>query len=488
MCGEMSVGIETRRSRARQVGRLMQSYRLEREGRGRGGRLSQTGLLALMGTVKAEYRDYSHSTVARWESGEILPTRERLETFGAALGLHRYEIDGLIALAGLEPKPDSPEPGGTAPNSVNGKKPKIIGTAAHNSTAAASSGHEHQSSRGLVRYCLTRFAIPGAVITGAAFGLHSLGLSAAWMFSLYVAAVIALVVIQVFLKLRRSNDLRDFLFVSVFFLLSGPMIQGPLTGIDGYGLFLIDGFAGTPFVYLGALIANLLQALAAAVAFDLLWRWQYTSGHGSGKAYQRAAWVAVPPVLLVYICNLIFASVPVSFSLLVILPVLAGVVMALLILRDEEISVSEWDRRFLLHAALAVTIALTVIGGSGIMVFYLEPSLLSQPNHSTLLVSAEIDFEVLGFPEEELIDRFRIASSWGSLISLVYMVIIVGGNLIVTIYRLGSGGQVRPGEATAAAAARVPDRRPRRRLRADVRYQPGWLTGHRVIQPVRSGS
>ena len=43
----------------------MQSYRLEQEGKGRGGRLSQRGLLALMGNFKAEYGDYSHSTVAR---------------------------------------------------------------------------------------------------------------------------------------------------------------------------------------------------------------------------------------------------------------------------------------------------------------------------------------------------------------------------------------------------------------------------------------
>ena len=57
-----------RKVRARQVGRLMLSYRLERKGRGRGGRLSQKGLLDLMGRVKGGggYEDYSHSTVGRW--------------------------------------------------------------------------------------------------------------------------------------------------------------------------------------------------------------------------------------------------------------------------------------------------------------------------------------------------------------------------------------------------------------------------------------
>ena len=93
-----------RKVRARQVGRLMLSYRLERKGRGRGGRLSQKGLLDLMGRVKGGggYEDYSHSTVGRWESGEILPTKERLEVFGSALDLDQAEIHGLLALAGLE--------------------------------------------------------------------------------------------------------------------------------------------------------------------------------------------------------------------------------------------------------------------------------------------------------------------------------------------------------------------------------------------------
>ena len=482
----MTNDMDYRRFRARQVGRLMQSYRLEHEGRGRGGRLSQSGLLGMMGKIKAEYQDYSHSTVARWESGDTLPTVERLEVFGAALGLSRPEIDGLIALAGLRLEPKSLKAGIAAPSAGNGadSTPFAMDAKSRKTTSPGGTGRSYPAA--VIRYCLARFALPGLVIAGAGFGLHSLGLSSAWMFSLYVAAVVVMVLIQVFLKLRHSNDLRDFLFISVFFILSGPMVQAPLTGIDRYGLFLIDGLAGTPFLYLSALIANLLQALAAAIAFDLLWRWQYSSGQGSSRAYQRAAWAAVPPILLVYTSNLIFASVAVSFSLLVILPVLAGVMMALLILRDDEVTVGEWDRRFLLHAVLAIAIAMTILGGMGTMVFYWDPSLLSQPNHNTLIISAEIDFAVLGYPEEELLDRYRIASSWGSLISLVYMVIIVGGNLIVTIYRLGSGGQLCPGEAMEPAVAAAPAKRRQRRPRADVRYRPGWLAGHRILQPVRS--
>ena len=91
-----------RRLRAKQVGMLMQAYRRAYQAEGRSSRLSQEGLLRLMGQVDPKYSDrYDHSTVARWESGATRPTRDRLEVFGNALSLSPPEIDGLIGLAGL---------------------------------------------------------------------------------------------------------------------------------------------------------------------------------------------------------------------------------------------------------------------------------------------------------------------------------------------------------------------------------------------------
>ena len=250
----------------------------------------------------------------------------------------------------------------------------------------------------------------------------------------------------------------------------------------------IPGFAGTPIIYLVVLIANLLQAAAAGIVFDLLWRWQYSSGRGSSKAFYRAAWVAVPPLALVYSCNLLTARVAECFALLVVLPVVAGVLISLLVLRDRQVTVSEWDRRFLLQASMGLTIALTVLGGVSIMAFYWEPVLLSDTHHTTLFYSSPIDFNALGFPQSELLDRYRVTSSWSSLTTLVYMAVILGGSLMVTIYRLGSGGQVVPGEAAVPTGVVAKSRQRPRRKGIDVRYRPGLLAGHRILQPVRSSA
>ena len=82
----------------------MQAYRRAYSENGEAKRLSQEGLLNLMGEADSRYLDsYDRSTVARWESGDIRPNRERLGVFGRALDLTHIEIDGLISLASLEP-------------------------------------------------------------------------------------------------------------------------------------------------------------------------------------------------------------------------------------------------------------------------------------------------------------------------------------------------------------------------------------------------
>ena len=192
----MALDVKTRRFRAKQVGRLKQSYRLKREGRGRGGRLSQSGLLSMVGGIKEEYADYSHSTVARWESGQILPTEERLETFGLALDLPRAEIDGLIALAGLGAESAAVETGKALAAGNNGTAPVSVRHVGSSENDGKSSKQGPSYYRALLRYCLTRFTLPALVIAGAGCGLYFMSLSAPWMFAIYVSLIVVMVMVQ----------------------------------------------------------------------------------------------------------------------------------------------------------------------------------------------------------------------------------------------------------------------------------------------------
>ena len=88
-----------------QVGMLMRAYRelFPRED-GRQG-ITQRELLQRMSAVDESYdMTSSHGTVSRWESGDTTPTVERLVVFGRALNLTSAEVEGLILLAGLDPR------------------------------------------------------------------------------------------------------------------------------------------------------------------------------------------------------------------------------------------------------------------------------------------------------------------------------------------------------------------------------------------------
>ena len=434
---------ESRRLRSKQVGMLMRAYRLAFLVEGQARKLTQEGLLTLMAEVNPQYWErHDHSTVGRWESGATRPTKERLEVFGQALDLSAVEVDGLIRLACLEP--DDPVPDGgrqSLEESSNAGAAVAVHTLEYpdpeEAASAVSEGDSPSYALDVIRYCLSRFFLPGFGVAVAGYVLASLGWSATWMLMLYVTIAIGLVLVQGFLRLRRSNDLRELLFISVFFVLSAPLLQAPLLRMDHYEFYAIGNLANTPMPILLALAFNLLLALACGLLFDFLWRWKY-SGSGEEKAYKRATWVVLPPLGLVYACILVLSNIGAWIEYLVLLTVLAGVFTTLAVLRDKEVSLSDWDRRFLLWTAVAVTIVLTALGSAGILTTYMEPSQLAMPGH-TLFRSGDIDFNALGYPPEELTARFRVGFAWASVALVAYMVFVIGGNLIVTIYRLGGG-------------------------------------------------
>ena len=105
---------DSRRVKAKLVGVLMRHFRERHLPNGKRARLSQEGLLELMGSADQTFSGtYDRSTVSKWETGKVLPSRERLEVFGKALNLSAAEVGGLIRLADLDPKDGEGPDGGT---------------------------------------------------------------------------------------------------------------------------------------------------------------------------------------------------------------------------------------------------------------------------------------------------------------------------------------------------------------------------------------
>ena len=185
-----------------------------------------------------------------------------------------------------------------------------------------------------------------------------------------------------------------------------------------------------------ALLLNLAVASTAGLIFQLLWRWQYSGGHDGSSPLRRAAWVALPPVTLVYGVVVVITNISVAIQMTVLLPVLAVVFTALLILRDPAVNPSERDRLYLLSATSVVGMIGGTLGAGTILLIYLSPDLPSVlPDHN-LLTSWQIDFTRLGFTREEALDRLNLGYMWHAIWVFAYMSFVVGGTLITSIYRI----------------------------------------------------
>ena len=128
-----------------------------------------------------------------------------------------------------------------------------------------------------------------------------------------------------FLLLDRDAGLREFFWISLFFLLTTPLLQFASIHMDHYNFHTIADLAGTQMPYMLALLTNLVIAGAAGLMFQLLWRWQYSGDSGESSALRRASWVALPPVISVYCIVVVITNISISVQLAILLPVLAAV-------------------------------------------------------------------------------------------------------------------------------------------------------------------
>ena len=432
------------RARAAQVGLLMRCYReFFCPGGGRRG-LTQEALLERMGSVDSDYAErYSHATVSRWESGGTRPTLQRLKVFGKALALSRTEVAGLILLAGLATDFRA------ALGQVTGSDGE--GAIGHGATpdprsatdvAAGAEASVTASTpsilRAAVRFGFLKVLPLGMCIVGG-YVLSFYGWNNSWMPTAYVTFAIGIVLVQGFLLPDRGSPLREFFWVSLFFLLTPPLLQFASTLVDHYNFHTLGNLAGTQMPYMLALLLNLVIAAAAGLMFQLLWKRQYPGDSGESSALRRAASVALPPVISVYAVVVVITNISVSIQLAILLPVLAAVFTALLVLRDPVFNPSERDRLFLLSTASVLTVISATLWIVTMLAIYLSPDLPRVlPDHN-LLRSWEIDFADLGLSREEALDGLNLGYMWHSIWVFAFMFFVVGGRLMVSIYRIDVG-------------------------------------------------
>ena len=433
--------------------------------------LTQANLLQRMSEVNCLYSErYSHVTVSRWESGATLPTTERLRDFGTALNLAPTEVEGLMNLAGFGEGavPDQAQ-------SSNGWTGVGVGATddLEQRSREAPGGEPSSSVRSdrqdgdpgsdplvpdmgsIIRYLAYKCVLTGVVIAAAGYALAASGWDDSWMPLVYVAGAMCLVVAQGLFYRERPHDLGEFYCTTVFFLLSTFLLQSSFIRMDPYGIYAIGDYAGTHIPYLLALEINLALASIAGLAFHLLRQWHYSGDQSRSNPLPRAVAVAVPPTMFAYATVVVISNVALWIQLVIVLPAVAGVFMVLLVLRDPAVRPDARDRRLALGATLALTAVMGAVGAAVVAAMYIEPNTPSVlPDHN-LWMSWDIDFSRLGYPQEEALERLNLGYLWHGLATFFYMVAVIGGALISSLYGIGKGEAARVGSREARSASRI---------------------------------
>ena len=266
-----------------------------------------------------------------------------------------------------------------------------------------------------IRLVFPRYISLGATIAGGGYALSALGWTDSWMLAMCVAVITFIVLAQGFLLPDKRVGLKEFFWISIFFLLTTPLLQFAPIRMDHYNFYTIGNLGGTHIPYMLCLLLNLTLAYAAGCLFEMLWHWQYGDESHRHSPLRRSAWVTLPPTLMVYAVVVVITNVSVSIQLAILLPVLASVFILLLILRDPDVNPSERDRRFLLTTVIAAAMVSTPLGIIGILAIYVSPDLpMVLPDHN-MVTSWEINFAELGFSREEALDRLNLGYMWHAM-------------------------------------------------------------------------
>ena len=457
---DMNNNRDSQRARAAQAGFLMRAYResfLRKEGR-RG--LTQDDLLRLMADVDVdgEYGErYSHATVSRWETGQTSPSVERFRTFGKALELSDAEVAGLILLSGLAGDY------GSAIEQATGKvDARSVRHGVPDEGDASVIAVDEQQNRNIpglssvknhaVRFLLLRILPLAVGIAALGLMMGFLGGDVAWVPVAFVALAACLVLGQGFLFTDPAAGLRDFFWVTLFILLTTPILQFAPLRMDHYNFHSLAHLGDTSIAYTLTLLLNLALAASAGLAFHLLWRWQNSGARSNRSAHLRAAWAVLPPVAVVFVTVVVLSHAWVWMQLAAVLLIVAAVFIVLLVIRDPMIKPSESDRRFVLSTVFTVAVVGTVLGMATVLAIYLAPNVpMVLPDHN-LVWSWNLNYEQLGYTRQEALDLLKLGYLWHATSLFAYMAFVVGGTLIVAVFRM-DGGNVHQAEDEPALDA-----------------------------------
>ena len=403
--------------------------------------MSQEGLLDLMAERGEDYAaGLDRSSVSHWERGTRLAPREFLEALGRALDVPKREIDLMLLLAGHEShRDDERRDALLAAAHFIGSQVESVQRDVRSLMDSTVASERPADTAGAVRNALRMAALPGVYALAVGFLLSAMGLNGTAVLLAYALVAASIVIGQwvlQWLKSARDTSAHDHIvglfFMSLFITLNSSVLIGAATRADHFGFYTLGSLANSPVPLLLAMLANLVLSLVATVIFSLLWHFQY-GPRGGHSALTRAVFIALPPILFVYVNIVVFTNVGGWVYFMIVFGVMFGAFTAIIALNEPGLKLG--NDGFALKATISVIILLCCTGVASIFTAYLEPDLMLATSSFRIIPLPEVSHAELGYTAEEGAWRLRLGFLYMSVATILYLAVVVGGYLIMTVRR-----------------------------------------------------
>ena len=430
---------DSNRNAAVLVGRLIRSYRGEFRRNGRG--LSQEGLLDLMVERGEDYAaNLERSSVSHWERGTRLAPKEFLEAFGRALGISEGEIALMLRLAGHDSTEDREgrEAILAAASSIESRV-ESVQRDVRNLMDSATVASPSPDAFAVARTSARRAVLPGIYALVVGFALNAAGLDGTVVLLAYALVAASLVTGQWVLQWLKSSretsaqeNISGLFFISLFITLNSSVLIGAATKADHFGFYTIGLFTNTAVPLVLTMLVNLALSLAGLLIFSLLWRHQY-GPHGDGSAFKRAVFITLPPTLFVYVNIILFTNFGGWIYFMIVLGVMFGAFTAIVAFNEPGLKMGQDG--FALKVTVLVIIMLCSVGVASLIIAYMEPDMVMVAEGFRIIPLPSVSHTELGYTAEEGVERLRLGMMFMSLTTILYMAIVLGGYLIMTVRR-----------------------------------------------------
>ena len=235
------------------------------------------------------------------------------------------------------------------------------------------------------------------------------------------------------------------MLLSLLVLLNTPIFIALTTGMDQYGFFTMDAVARRPYPAVLSLAVNVSLAVLAYALYRFIWRWESAFIERGWEPIKRTGVAVGIPVFLAMVPSFLMCGTGGKPYYIVIGVLMTGSLCITSALRYPNLKVDPDLARFWFVTATGCILVLLALAITGMLFFYFIEQIPASSNFGWQL---DYQWSDLGYGPEGFAQRQRDGLLVFGITGIGYMVLVLGGTMLVSIFNRASLAAFTPARAT----------------------------------------